>query len=100
MFIVKDKEVTYEEFLKVWRNGPYRVEQDAEKTWLVEDEQIKKGREIEELQSRLDDLHKDLVQDLAGEVVPNLKERKKEFVVVHNRIRELQGKLPRELKKP
>ena len=52
--------------------------------------------ELAELQPELDKLTEDLIQAQAGAIIPNLKERKARFQVIHNRIREIQGKEPRE----
>lgn len=51
---------------------------------------------IAEIQPRLNALSQDLVQVLAGEVVPDLEERKAEFISLHNELRELKGLPPRE----
>lgn len=45
-----------------------------------------------EIQQRLVELDQDIVQDIAGEVVPNIEERKAEFVTLHNELRTLLGK--------
>lgn len=47
---------------------------------------------ITEIQARLTELDHDIVQDIAGEVVPNIEERKAEFVTLHNELRTLLGK--------
>ena len=52
--------------------------------------------ELAELQPELDKLTEDLIQAQAGAIIPNLEERKARFQVIHNRIREIQGKEPRE----
>lgn len=57
-----------------------------------------KQKRIEEIQARLIELDQDIVQDLVGEVVPNIEERKAEFVTLHNELRTLLGKEQRELK--
>lgn len=47
---------------------------------------------IAEIQARLTELDHDIVQDIAGEIVPNIEERKAEFVTLHNELRVLLGK--------
>ena len=47
---------------------------------------------IAEIQARLTELDHDIVQDIAGEIVPNIEERKAEFVTLHNELRTLLGK--------
>ena len=49
------------------------------------------------IRRRLDALSKDIVQALAGELVPDLEDRKAEFIRLHNALRELEGKEPREI---
>lgn len=61
------------------------------------EEELKEMR-IREIQQRLVELDQDIVQDIAGEVVPNIEERKTEFVTLHNELRVLLGKEQRELK--
>lgn len=58
------------------------------------EEELKEMR-IYEIQHRLVELDQDIVQDIAGEVVPNIEERKVEFVTLHNELRTLLGKEPR-----
>ena len=53
---------------------------------------------IAEIQARLTELDHDIVQDIAGEIVPNIEERKAEFVTLHNELRTLLGKEERALK--
>lgn len=55
------------------------------------EEELKEMR-IREIQQRLTELDQDIVQDLVGEVVPNIEERKAEFVTLHNELRALLGK--------
>lgn len=50
---------------------------------------------IAEIQQRLVELDQDIVQDIAGEIVPNIEERKAEFITLHNELRTLLGKEPR-----
>lgn len=62
------------------------------------EEELKEMR-IYEIQQRLVELDQDIVQDIAGEVVPNIEERKAEFVTLHNELRTLLGKEPRQNKR-
>lgn len=61
------------------------------------EEELKEMR-ICEIQQRLVELDQDIVQDIAGEVVPNIEKRKAEFVTLHNELRTLLGKKQRKLK--
>lgn len=54
-----------------------------------------KQKRIKEIQARLTELDQDIVQDIAGEIVPNIEERKAEFITLHNELRTLLGKEPR-----
>lgn len=47
---------------------------------------------IAEIQARLTELDHDIVQDIVGEIVPNIEERKIEFIALHNELRTLLGK--------
>lgn len=62
----------------------------------VTDEEIKLLR-MHEIQIELNSLNQDLVQDLAGEMVPNIEERKQRFIELHNEMRNLLGKSNREV---
>lgn len=55
------------------------------------------ARRITEIQPRLDALSQDIIQDAVGEVVPNIAERKAEFIALHNELRVLKGLAPREV---
>ena len=61
------------------------------------EEELKEMR-IREIQQRLVELDQDIVQDIAGEIVPNIEERKAEFITLHNELRTLLGKEPRLIK--
>ena len=50
---------------------------------------------IGEIKRRLRALSEDLVQVLAGEEIPDIEERRAEFVALHNELRVLEGKEPR-----
>jgi hypothetical protein len=47
------------------------------------------------IRRRLQALTEDLVQAMAGEIVPDIEARRAEFVALHNELRELEGKEPR-----
>ncbi len=47
------------------------------------------------IEGRLRALTEDIVQSLVGEVVPDIEERRAEFVALHNELRVLEGKEPR-----
>lgn len=59
------------------------------------DEQLKIMR-TSEIKSRLEKLSQDFVQGVLGAVIPNYLEKKAEFIELHNELRELEGKEPRE----
>lgn len=64
-------------------------------------EELKKAAEqkrIEEIKPRLDALSQDIVQDAVGEIVPDIENRKSEFVRLHNELRVLMGLEAREIK--
>lgn len=93
---------------------PLTIEIDDKDIWylrkingqIIIDEQAKQSakeyvdtqKRISETKARLTALSEDIVQDLAGEVVPNVEERKAEFISLHNELRVLTGLEPRELK--
>lgn len=68
---------------------------------VLTDEEIMLVKERELLlsakQYRLAQLSQDLIQAYVGEIVPNLVERKAEFIALHNELRVLEGKEPREV---
>lgn len=64
----------------------------------VPTEEEPKEMRIREIQQRLIELDQDIVQDIVGEAVPNIEKCKSEFVTLHNELRALLGKEPRELK--
>ena len=50
---------------------------------------------VGEIKRRLRALSEDLVQAMAGEIVPDLDARRAEFVALHNELRRMEGKEPR-----
>ncbi len=70
---------------------------------VLTDEQIqeeldfaKTHKRILEIKPRLEQLSEDLIQAQAGAVFEDLEERKQEFQTLHNELRILLGKLPRQ----
>lgn len=63
-------------------------------TLIIEKENRKK-----EIQTRLSQLSQDFVQAMAGAYFEDLEERKAEFQTLHNELRVLEGKEPREYTK-
>lgn len=57
-----------------------------------------KAQKVWEIKQRLNELDEDIVQDIAGEVVPEIDLRKAEFIELHNELRTLLGKEPRAVK--
>lgn len=53
---------------------------------------------IIELKSRLEELRKDIVQDIAGLFIEDIDARKEEYREILNKVRIMQGKTPRSLK--
>jgi hypothetical protein len=51
--------------------------------------------ETEKLKKTLEGLNEKLLQDVAGEAVPDIDEIKAEFIIAHNKLRVLLGKEPR-----
>lgn len=64
---------------------------------IVTNEEIKINR-ISEIKQRLTSISEDIIQDMAGELVTNLLEKKQEFIALHNELRILLGKPVRNLK--
>lgn len=55
-------------------------------------------KRIAEIKAQLTELNFDLLQDQAGLLVPNLNEKKQQFIELHNELRTLLGKETREVK--
>lgn len=71
---------------------PYDNSKDLEKQKL-EQEKLERTTEIK---ARLNELDQDIIQHEAGEIVPNYPERLAEFRTLHNELRALEGKEPRQ----
>ena len=48
------------------------------------------------IEERLVELTQDIIQSICGEIVPDIEGRKAEFVSLHNELREMLGKEPRQ----
>ena len=59
-------------------------------------DRIEQAKVYDENRMKLKKLSEDIVQYIAGENVPNIDERKAEFIRIHNEVREYEGKEPRE----
>lgn len=59
------------------------------------DERSKHFLRSQEIRDELCALTQDIVQDMAGEYIPDIAERKKRFVELHNELRIYEGKTPR-----
>lgn len=73
-------------------------------TFSIEKYNLRKQKEkdlvrIAEIKPRLEQLSQDLIQAQAGAVFEDLEERKTEFQILHNTLRSLEGKEPREYNK-
>lgn len=49
-----------------------------------------------EIRTELDKLSQDFIQVQCGEIIPDIEERKQKFVRLHNELRVLEGKRPRD----
>lgn len=91
-----DFEVAYEDIQFLRKvNGQIIIDEQAK---AVAQELANKNKRISDIKSRLTSLSEDIVQDQAGELVPDIAERMAEFVRLHNELRVLEGKEPREVK--
>lgn len=54
-----------------------------------------KNQRIAEIKQRLEELNKDFIQYYLGAIIPNIEDKKIEFISLHNELRELLGKEPR-----
>lgn len=51
-----------------------------------------KQNQIKEIKQRLNELNKDFIQESIGAVIPNIENKKIEFINLHNKLRILEGK--------
>ena len=59
--------------------------------------EVERGLAIDTKKVRLEELRKDIVQDVAGLIIPNIEEKKAEYRTILNEVRVLQGKQPRDI---
>ncbi len=64
---------------------------------IVSEESIKACKINEDIH-RLEELRKDFEQDRLGLVVPNIEQKKTEYITLLQEVRMLQGKMPRNIK--
>lgn len=62
------------------------------------EEDIKRIR-IKNIKNELTELSYDLIQDITGEIIEDIEDRKERFISLHNELRELLGKEKRQIKK-
>lgn len=53
-------------------------------------------KRIAEIKQRLDELNKDFIQIMMGAFIPNIEDKEIEFRTLHNELRNLEGKPPRD----
>lgn len=83
-------------------DGILRFEEDTQKTEYLQaktifEEKINNNKLIAKKKLRLEELRKDIVQELAGLIVENIEDKKVEYRTLLNEVRVLQGKEPREI---
>ena len=99
-----ERELTAEElYQKKIRDEFERLKNLPKQELVLTEEQIqaelefaKQQQRISEIKPRLEQLSQDLIQAQAGAVFEDLEERKAEFQELHNELRILLGKEPRE----
>ncbi|MEG1806432.1 MAG: hypothetical protein RR327_08605, partial [Clostridia bacterium] len=79
----------YDEYEDIQIYTPYSAEKLQE---MANDKTITKNK------ARMTQLSQDFVQATIGEIVPNLADKKAEFIRLHNEVRVIEGKAPREVK--
>lgn len=88
---ISKEQLTNIRYLKL-AAGEITIDESAKQADIANFEIAKK---ISENKIRLSMLSQDIIQALAGETVPELSERKEEFIQLHNEVRILEGKEPR-----
>lgn len=78
----------------VKKNGIVQVDTERK---AADIESAKNAKVYQENKQTLAKLTEDIVQSLAGEDVPNIEERKAEFIRIHNEVRAYEGKEAREV---
>lgn len=84
--------------VKNMKMGTFLEWQEYEKNKYISNTEQNKYFKIHELKQQLTPLNEKLLQDAAGEIVPNLDNIKSEFIQIHNEIRILENKQPRQVK--
>ena len=77
---------------------PETYEYEYIKIYIPFTEEELKNNRIAEIKERLDELNKDFIQYYLGAVISNIEDKKIEFISLHNELRGLLGKKPREYK--
>lgn len=92
-FEILDKEYSYSDIRFLRKvNGQIIIDQEAK---AESERQIANRQRISEIKARLTELTKDFAQAQAGLIVPDIEQRKTEFVTLHNELRALLGLEPR-----
>lgn len=78
----------------VKKNGIIQVDIESKNADIIK---LEKAKVYEENKQMLSKLTEDIVQYIVGEDVPNIEERKSEFIRIHNEVREYEGKPLREV---
>lgn len=76
-------------------NGVIVRNEEKHNEYIKEKTESEEASEIYEI---LKELTLDFIQYFVGEDVPDIEQKKAQFVMFHNRVREIQGKPPRELR--
>lgn len=79
--LVFEEEVQTQEYLKLKQE--FETKQNNQKR-------------IAEIKQRLEELNKDFIQAMLGAIIPNIEDKKIEFMSLHNELRGLLGQEPRE----
>ena len=79
----------------VKKNGVVQVDAERKVADIKSAENAKVYQENKQILAKLTE---DIVQSLAGEDVPNIEERKAEFIRIHNEVRIYEGKKIRNIK--
>jgi hypothetical protein len=92
---------TWRELLEAQSNGMEIYTDDnglpQVREHIKSNEEIKQNR-IDEIKQRLTAISEDIIQDQVGEFVIDLSTKKQEFITLHNELRSLLGKQPRNIK--
>lgn len=88
MYGFKEAEVPYEDV----EFADFENQTFSESLYNQRKEREEADRVYAENKERLTRLSEDLVQSVAGEIIPDLAERKAEFISIHNEVRAYEGK--------